>query len=117
MQKTVFAFKDSYFFRTGRSRRAIFFNILSNNGGSAARTIRHGRDLGYGEQKNKREPAFDPLLFPHSMRLIVHVVVIVAHGARVVRNLVGTLYFVIAVIVVVLGRIGCRIVDLDINFH
>lgn len=54
-------------------------------------------------------------LFRHNRHLILHIVIIVgAHITGLVRQLIGTLYLIIAVIVVVVGAVVGRIVYFDV---
>ena len=126
MQKTFFAFKDSYFFRTAHFRGTIFYQHLLH----LVPPPRHTRppppkplpqysahsdtqSAHPGTKKERTDIRFS--LFRHNRQLILHIVIIVgAHISGLVRQLIGTLYLIIAVIVVVVGAVVGRIVYFDV---
>ena len=66
-----------------------------------------------GTKKERTDIRFS--LFRHNRQLILHIVIIVgAHISGLVRQLIGTLYLIIAVIVVVVGAVVGRIVYFDV---
>lgn len=105
--------KIAIFSEPAAPKAQYFINMLYTCATSLRTDTAHIEAKVAGNDKNKREPFPDSLLSRHDLRLI-HIVVIIAHRAGIVLNLVGTLYFVV-IVIVVLGGIGCRIVDLHID--
>ena len=67
-----------------------------------------------GTKKERTDIRFPPFS-GHNRQLILHIVIIVgAHISGLVRQLIGTLYLIIAVIVVVGGAVVGRIVYFDV---